>query len=188
MANSVDFRSSAEQIQQNYEKYKDLFSDTKKKQLGQSDYLSLMVEQMKNQDFTNPTDNAEYIAQLSQFSSLEQMQQMTSNSTTTMEIIQQMVYNTNATFAATLIGKNVSMAKTSETGAAVKETGTVSSVKFNGKGFEVVVNGKSFATTDLVEIVNQSTAVTPLKAETSVKNEAAEEEIVAPNYSQTIQF
>jgi flagellar basal-body rod modification protein FlgD len=36
-------------------------------------FLKLLVEQIKNQDPLNPTDGAQFVAQLSQFSQLEQL-------------------------------------------------------------------------------------------------------------------
>ena len=45
--------------------------------LGKDDFLTLLVAQLENQDPLNPQDGAEFIAQLAQFSALEQ--QMTTN-------------------------------------------------------------------------------------------------------------
>lgn len=44
--------------------------------LGQDAFLNLLVTQMQHQDPTQPMDNSAMIAQLAQFSSLEQLQQM----------------------------------------------------------------------------------------------------------------
>ena len=42
----------------------------RKTELGQADFLALMVAQLKNQDPTKPVDNAEYVSQLAQFSQI----------------------------------------------------------------------------------------------------------------------
>jgi len=38
------------------------------KELGQEDFMKLLVAQMKNQDPNNPTDNGQFLAQIAQFS------------------------------------------------------------------------------------------------------------------------
>lgn len=44
--------------------------------LGQDAFLQLLVTQLKNQDPLQPQDNGEFLAQLAQFSTLEQLQQI----------------------------------------------------------------------------------------------------------------
>ena len=47
-----------------------------KKILNQEDFLNLLITELKNQDPTEPMKDRESIAQMAQFSSLEQMQNM----------------------------------------------------------------------------------------------------------------
>ena len=44
--------------------------------LGQSAFLSLMITQLENQNPLNPQDNAEFVAQLAQFSSVEGLERL----------------------------------------------------------------------------------------------------------------
>lgn len=62
-------------------------------QLGKNDFLQLLVTQLKNQDPLNPMDDKEFVAQMAQFSALEQMQNMNSSF--------------NAVKAFSLLGKNI---------------------------------------------------------------------------------
>jgi len=47
------------------------------KQMGKDEFLQLLVTQFQNQDPLKPMENTEFIAQMAQFSSLEQMLNMT---------------------------------------------------------------------------------------------------------------
>ena len=54
--------------------------ETKKNDdLGKEAFLQLLVTQLQNQDPLNPQDNSSYIAELAQFSSLEQMTNVAKN-------------------------------------------------------------------------------------------------------------
>ena len=71
--------------------------------LGEQDFLTLLVAQLEHQDPLNPQDNTEFIAQLAQFSSLEQQ-------TTTNEKLDQLLTaqgSSEQTAAFALLGKQV---------------------------------------------------------------------------------
>lgn len=83
--------------------------ETKGDDLGKSDFLLLLVTQFKHQDPLNPMDDKEFVAQLSQFSSLEQLINLNSSmdglTTATRE---QQLMN-----ASSYIGKDVAAAGSS---------------------------------------------------------------------------
>jgi len=100
---------------------------TSKDALGKDDFLKILVAQMQNQDPLNPTDSTQSIAQLAQFSSLEQM----TNIATAMNTLSQSMTNfsqqSSLTQGAAMIGKWVSGINTD--GVTPME-GTVESVKW----------------------------------------------------------
>ncbi len=51
----------------------------KKGELGKNEFMELMIAQLKNQNPLEPQDNGDFIAQLAQFSSLEEMQKLSGN-------------------------------------------------------------------------------------------------------------
>lgn len=50
---------------------------SKPEQLGKMDFLNILVTQLRYQDPMNPMDDKEFISQLAQFSTLEQMTEQT---------------------------------------------------------------------------------------------------------------
>jgi flagellar basal-body rod modification protein FlgD len=98
-------------------------SSTKKadQALGKDDFLKLMVAQMKNQDPMNPSDDKDNIAQMAQFSSLEQI---TNLATAT----QQLADSMQTTQTLGLIGHTVSY----QAADGTLTSGTVSAVDVAG--------------------------------------------------------
>ncbi|MGF7015930.1 flagellar basal-body rod modification protein FlgD [Ornithinibacillus bavariensis] len=54
-------------------------------ELGKDEFLKILMVQLQNQDPTNPMEDREFISQLAQFSSLEQMMNMTKSINTLVE-------------------------------------------------------------------------------------------------------
>jgi flagellar basal-body rod modification protein FlgD len=72
-------------------------------QLGKNDFLKLLTAQLANQDPLQPVDNQAFIAQLAQFSSLEQMQ----NVSTKLDSLLAAAATSTQVNAASLVGKTV---------------------------------------------------------------------------------
>lgn len=92
-------------------------------QIDRDMFLKLMVTQLKNQDPMNPTDSAEFLAQTAQFTSLEKLEEVATQSA--------QAYSAQMAFgASSLVGRTVTY--TDADGTEV--SGTVSSVRFGPTG------------------------------------------------------
>lgn len=111
-----------------------------KNNLGKDDFLKLLITQLKYQDPTKPMEDKAFIAQMAQFSSLEQMQQMN----TTMTSLQK-GFLVNQTLS--LLGKTVDI----NTENGVKH-GKVSEISFNGNIPQIKVDGMLYSTASILKI------------------------------------
>ncbi len=109
-----------------------------KSELGKDDFLKLMIEQLKNQDPLSPMEGTEFTAQLAQFSSLEQLNNMSDSLEQSISANYQLTQAVNNTMTASLIGKEVKLEGTGLTNNGQDEIGlgynlpdTASSVKIN---------------------------------------------------------
>ncbi|AOT01074.1 flagellar hook capping protein [Exiguobacterium sp. U13-1] len=120
-------------------------------------FMKILIAQLSNQDPTAPMEDKDFIAQMAQFSSLEQMQAIGKTMDT-------MVLNQHTTALlsySNLIGKNVSYeaeSKTTDASGAeqtttVEETASVVSVKRDGLDIMAELsNGKQISVYELTQI------------------------------------
>ena len=76
-------------------------------QLGKDDFLRLLTVQLRYQDPLNPLENTEFIAQMAQFSSLEQLQNMNQSLEKNLDAEAQLQTAFRNNLATSLIGKSV---------------------------------------------------------------------------------
>ena len=72
-------------------------------ELGRNEFMELMLAQLKNQNPLEPQDNGEFISQLAQFSSLEEMQKLSGN----VDDVVGQFRSTQALQASAMVGKSV---------------------------------------------------------------------------------
>src|SRR3954466_10589631 len=92
-------------------------------------FLKLMVEQMSHQDPMNPTDGDQWLAQMAQFNSVEQLGHLvTANSQSQ---------------AVGLLGKTVTYTDAGDDGGSVNVTGTVEKVSMSKSGPTLTIGGQA---------------------------------------------
>jgi flagellar basal-body rod modification protein FlgD len=75
--------------------------------MGKDAFMSLLVQQLKNQDPMEPTTNEDFIAQLANFSSLEEMQNLNENIVGMVYLQQGNALLQQLTDSSNLIGKEI---------------------------------------------------------------------------------
>lgn len=95
--------------------------------LGMEDFLKILLTQLTYQDPLKPMDNQQFMAQMAQFTNLEQTQQLNTK-------IETLITNQAALQSVGLIGKTVDI--TTATGTA---SGTVSALSLSGTAPQISV-------------------------------------------------
>lgn len=108
---------------------------TQNNTINQEDFIRLFLTQLQFQDPLEPVDNREFLAQLAQFTSLEQSRQTSQNTTDLLSM--------NATTQAVgLLNRQVEVS-----GLAAAFSGTVTAVRFTSDGAQLTVaNGTDVRT------------------------------------------
>lgn len=118
-------------------------------ELGKDSFMKLLVSQLQNQDPINPQSNEDFIAQLAQFSSLEQMENL-NDSFLGLAILQQSnALMSQLTEGSTLIGQNVTY-----TDPATGETlsGTVESIRIEDGIAVLNIGGENVPLMSVTEV------------------------------------
>ena len=126
-----------------------VFEKESDRQVSIDDFLVLMVEQLKNQDFMNPVDDTQYVTQLAQFTTMQQMQEL--------------AYNAKSTYATSLVGKDVTAAKITVNGDLATTEGPVEKVSLLDGEYVIYVGGKGFTLDEIMEVKPSSQSDGALK-------------------------
>ena len=101
-------------------------------ELGKDDFLKLLITQLQNQDPTSPMENTEFISQMAQFSSLEQITNMSSS-------FEKMAAFINSSEAAATLGKTVELNIGDASVQGIVEGAT------RGENPQILVNGMYYS-------------------------------------------
>jgi flagellar basal-body rod modification protein FlgD len=106
--------------------------------LGKDDFLKLLVSQLQHQDPMNPVDDKDFMGQMAQFTSVEQLTNMATS-------IDRMSTASQSTQSIALIGKTVTWKK--EDGSSGE--GVATSVSFNDGAISITVGTDQVAPNEI---------------------------------------
>lgn len=109
--------------------------------VSQNTFLTLLITQLENQDPMNPQDSSQFVAQLAQFSSLEQMTQVNQEMESVLE-----------NSVTGLIGQTVTVADSNSQSGFV--SGQVSGIVYYSNGPAVQVNGTNYPLSAIQNVGN----------------------------------
>lgn len=118
--------------------------------LGKDAFMKLLVNQLKNQDPTAPADSSQYIAQLAQFSTLEQMQELNDNIVGLAVLQQNNALMSQLTQSSALIGQQVRYIDPTTNESKI---GTVSSVKIENDLAQLSIDGGNIPLGNVTEVL-----------------------------------
>lgn len=127
---------------------------TTEEMLGKDDFLRLLVAQMQHQDPLNPMDNQQFVAQLAQFSSLEQIENLANGFET-------FASSAGLGYATSLIGMEVAWV---DTATAEVVSGTVDAVHVADGSTQLRI-GEEFINLEQIMRVQSPAAVTDAVAD-----------------------
>jgi flagellar basal-body rod modification protein FlgD len=120
-----------------------------KQELGRDSFMSLLVSQLKNQDPLAPTSNDEMLAQLAQFSSLEQLEELNDNLVGLAVLQQSNALMDQLTSSSALIGQHV---KYTDPDSGDDAWGDVGSVKITDGLAVLNIGGKDVPLVNVLEV------------------------------------
>jgi len=123
--------------------------------LGKDDFLRLLVVQLQHQDPTNPLDDKEFIAQMAQFSALEQMTQMNG-------YLEKMIDGHRSNLTYSLLGRQVEVLD-ERTGQAV--SGVVSEIEMSGGEPRISFDGLTYSVDEVTRVSLAGAGARPPAAE-----------------------
>ncbi|MGL1894696.1 MAG: flagellar hook assembly protein FlgD [Spirochaetaceae bacterium] len=112
----------------------------KSQDMGKDEFLKILITQLQNQDPTKPMEDKEFISQMAQFSSLEQMTNLNSE-------FSNLASKLSGSQAVTLLGKNVTISDL----AGNQITGRVEAVT-GGEKPQLQVNNRLYDYSDIDKV------------------------------------
>ncbi|UNC91749.1 flagellar hook capping FlgD N-terminal domain-containing protein [Candidatus Contubernalis alkaliaceticus] len=122
--------------------------------LDKNAFMMLLVTQLRYQDPLNPQDNSEFVAQMAQFTSLEQLQNTNDNMEKLLQVQYEMLFQSQEMFQLSLLGRVVTVEN--EKGEHI--TGMVTALEFFEGIPQLIVDGQAYGLEQLVRLELGGTA------------------------------
>lgn len=126
---------------------------SKQQELGKADFLKLLVAQLRYQDPMKPMEDKEFIAQMAQFNSLEEMRSLNKSFAAMSDFSQ-------LTQASSLLGKNVAIQTDDE-----HFVGKVDEVRRVEGEIKVMVKGKAYDLDAIQQVADTQAIAQPADTE-----------------------
>jgi flagellar basal-body rod modification protein FlgD len=121
--------------------------------LDKDAFLKLLVTQMQNQDPLSPADSTQYVSQLAQFSSLEQMQNLNQNIVGMATLQQNNALLSQLTESSALIGRTVQW---TDATSGQTSSGEVTAVKLSNGVAVLEINGQDVPLSSVTTVESTS--------------------------------
>lgn len=118
--------------------YNAVFGDEDDSDLSINDFFNLMITQLTNQDFMNPMDDTEYMSQMAQFATMQEM----------MDLCQYSKQN----YVMSMLGKEVTIGKNMIGGSTESVTGVVEKIVLEDDEYKIYIDGKPYDLSKVTQI------------------------------------
>jgi len=122
----------------------------KKEELGQAEFMRLLVAQLNNQDPTKPMDNFEFLSQIAQFSTVSGIQDMQ----TSLSGLGESMVSTRAIQASSLVGRDVISASNQAAFTPGEEIEGVVAMPVSASAVQIQVSDSSGQLVKVLDIGN----------------------------------
>ncbi len=137
--------------------YNAVFGDEDDSNLSVNDFFNLMITQLTNQDFMNPVDDTEYMSQMAQFATMQEM----------MDLCQYSKQN----YVMSMLGKEVTIGKNMIGGSTGSVTGVVEKIALEDDEYKIYIDGKPYDLNKVTQISAGKDENSDIADNSEVKNE-----------------
>ena len=106
--------------------------------ISPSAFLNLMIAQMRNQDFLNPMDDTQFVTQMAQFSTMQQMMELAEYS--------------KSNYAMSMVGKTVTASRFTVSGGLDTTTGVVKRISLVDNEYVLYIDDKRYMLSQVMEV------------------------------------